>query len=184
MWELDYKESWTLKNWCFGTVVLEKTLESPLDCKEIQRVHPKEDQFTVFIGRTSIEAETAVLGPPDARKPERDFQVKKTPWGKKNSNSLQYFCLEKNITEKPGKLHCVGTTRVRYNLITKSPPRKHRLRLQVLLGYQGRARTQSPATVSYTVGFPLFEGHTRTAVGEPRPGRATFLIMVSPLPGK
>ena len=104
--------------------------------------------------------------------------------GEKNSDSLQYFCLEKNLTEKPGKLHCVGTTRVRYNLITKSPPRKHRLRLQLLLGYQGRARTQSPATVSYTVGFPLFEGHTRTAMGEPRPGRATFLIMVSPLPGK
>ena len=52
MWELDYKESWALKNWCFWTVVLEKTLESPLDCKEIQLVHPKGDQSWVFIGRT------------------------------------------------------------------------------------------------------------------------------------
>ena len=58
MWELDYKESWVLKNWCFWTVVLEKTLESPLDCKEIQPVHPKGDQPWVFIGRTDVEAET------------------------------------------------------------------------------------------------------------------------------
>jgi len=56
MWELDYKESWALKNWCFWTVVLEKTLESPLDCKEIQPVHPKGDQSWVFIGRTDAEA--------------------------------------------------------------------------------------------------------------------------------
>ena len=54
MWELDYKESWALKNWCFWTVVLEKTLESPLDCKEIQPVHPKGDQSWVFIGRTDV----------------------------------------------------------------------------------------------------------------------------------
>ena len=58
MWELDYKESWTLKNWCFWTMVLEKTLESPLDCKEIQPVHPRGDQFWMFFGRTDIEAET------------------------------------------------------------------------------------------------------------------------------
>ena len=61
MWELGYKESWAPKNWCFGTVVLEKTLESPLDCKEIQPVHPKGDQSWVFIGRTDAEAETPVL---------------------------------------------------------------------------------------------------------------------------
>ena len=67
MWELDYKESWALKNWCFWTVVLEETLESPLDCKEIQPVHPKGDQFWVFIGRTDVEAETLVLWPPDAK---------------------------------------------------------------------------------------------------------------------
>ena len=61
MWELDYKESWALKNWCFWTVVLEKTLESPLDCKEIQAVHPKGDQSWVFIGRTDVEAETPMM---------------------------------------------------------------------------------------------------------------------------
>ena len=58
MWELDHKESWVPKNWCFWTVVLEKTLESPLDCKEIQRVHPKGNQSWIFIGRTAAEAET------------------------------------------------------------------------------------------------------------------------------
>ena len=61
----DYKESWALKNWCFWTVVLEKSLESPLDCKEIQPVHPKGDQSWVFIGRT--ETETPILWPPDAK---------------------------------------------------------------------------------------------------------------------
>ena len=66
MWELDYKESWVLKNWCFWTVVLEKTLESPLDCK-IQPVHPKGDQSWVFIGRTDAEAETPILWPPERR---------------------------------------------------------------------------------------------------------------------
>ena len=67
MWELDYKESWALKNWCFWTVVLEKTLESPLDCKEILPVHPKGDQSWIFIGRTDIEAETPILWPPDVK---------------------------------------------------------------------------------------------------------------------
>ena len=61
MWELDCEESWALKNWCFWTVVLEKTLESPLDCKEIQPVHSKGDQFWVFIGRTDVEAEAPIL---------------------------------------------------------------------------------------------------------------------------
>ena len=67
MWELDCEEGWVLKNWCFWTVVLEKTLESPLDCKEIQPVHPKGDQSWVFIGRTDVEAETPILWPPDAK---------------------------------------------------------------------------------------------------------------------
>ena len=67
MWELDYKESWVLKNWCFWTVVLEKTLESPLDCKEIQAIHPKGDQSWVFIGRTDVEAETPIFWPPNAK---------------------------------------------------------------------------------------------------------------------
>ena len=67
MLELDYKESWALKNWCFWTVVLEKTLESPLDCKEIQQVHPKGDQSWVFIGGTDVEAESPITWPPDAK---------------------------------------------------------------------------------------------------------------------
>ena len=67
MWELDCAESWVLKNWCFWTVVLEKTLESPLDCKEIQLVDPKGDHSWLFIGRTDAEAETPVLWPPHVK---------------------------------------------------------------------------------------------------------------------
>ena len=67
MWELNHKESWALKNWCFWTVVLEKTIKSPLDCKEIQPVHPKGDQSWIFTGRTDAEAEAPILWPPDAK---------------------------------------------------------------------------------------------------------------------
>ena len=67
MWELDYKESWVPKNWCFWTVVLEKTLESPLDCKESQPVHSKGDQPWDFFGRNDAEAETPILWPPDVK---------------------------------------------------------------------------------------------------------------------
>ena len=67
MWELDCEESWAPKNWCFWTVVLEKTLASPLDCKEIQPVHPKGVQSWVFIGRTDAEAETPILWPPNVK---------------------------------------------------------------------------------------------------------------------
>ena len=68
MWEWDYKESWAPKNWCFWTVVLEKTLESPLDCKEFKPVNPKGNQSWIFIGRTDAEAEIPILWPPDAKK--------------------------------------------------------------------------------------------------------------------
>ena len=67
MWQLDYKESWVLKDRCFLTVTLEKTLESPLDCKEIQPVHPKGNQSWIFIGRTDVETETPILWPPDVK---------------------------------------------------------------------------------------------------------------------
>ena len=79
MWELDYEESWELKNWCFWTVVLEKALEKPLDCKEIQPVHLKGDQSWVFIGRTDVEAETPILWPPDEKNwfPGKDPDVGK-----------------------------------------------------------------------------------------------------------
>ena len=67
MWELDCEESWAPKNWCFWTVVLEKTLESPLECKQIQPVHPEGDQSLIFTGRTEAEAETPILWAPDAK---------------------------------------------------------------------------------------------------------------------
>ena len=67
MWKLDHKEIWALKNWCFWTVVLEETLESPLDCKEIQAVSPQGNQSWIFIGRTDAEAKTPILWPPDAK---------------------------------------------------------------------------------------------------------------------
>ena len=76
MWELDYKESWAPKNWCFWTVVLDKTLESPLDCKEIQPVHPKGNQSRIFTGRTDVEVETPILWPPDAK----NWVIWKDPW--------------------------------------------------------------------------------------------------------
>ena len=67
MWELNYKESWVPKNWCFWIVVLKETIESPLDCKEIQPVHPKGNRSWVFIRRTDVEAETPILWPPDVK---------------------------------------------------------------------------------------------------------------------
>ena len=66
-WELDYKESWAPKNWCFWTVVLEKTFESPLDCKEIQPLHPTVNQPWIFIGRTDADTETRIVWPPDVK---------------------------------------------------------------------------------------------------------------------
>ena len=90
MWELDYKESWVPKNWCFWTVVLEKTFESPLDCKEIQPVHLKGDQSWVFTGRTDAEAETPIFWPPDAN----NWLIWKDPdagkdWGKEEKGMME-----------------------------------------------------------------------------------------------
>ena len=76
MWELDYKESWAQKNWCFWNVVLEKTLASPSDCKEIQPVHSKGNQSWILIGRIDIEAETPILWPPDVK----SWLIGKRPW--------------------------------------------------------------------------------------------------------
>ena len=90
MWELDYKESRVLKNWCFWTVVLEKTFESPLDCKEIQPV-PKEDQSWVFFGRTDVETETPIFLPPDVWMWELDH---KESWALKN------WCIWTVVLEK------------------------------------------------------------------------------------
>ena len=91
MWEFDCEESWVPKNWCFWTVVLEKTLESPLDCKEIQPVHLKGDQSWVFIGRTDVEADTPILWPPDAK----SWLIWKDPdagedWGKEEKGMTEH----------------------------------------------------------------------------------------------
>ena len=90
MWVLDCEESWAPKNWCFWTVVLEKTLESPLDCKEIQPVHPKGDQSCVFIGRTDAESETPVLWPPHVKSwltgKDPDFE---RAWGQEEKGTTE-----------------------------------------------------------------------------------------------
>ena len=136
MWELDCEESWAPKNWCFWTVVLEKTLEIPLDCKEIKPVRPEGDKSWVFIGRTDAEAETLVLWPPHAKR----WLIGKDPdagrdWGQEekgddrgwdgwmasltrwawvwvNSGSLWW-------TGKPGVLWFMGSQRVRYDWATE-----------------------------------------------------------------
>ena len=90
MWELDYKESWALKNWCFWTVVLEKTLESPLDCREIQPVHPKGNQSWIFIGRTDAEVEAPTLWPSDVK----NWLLRKDP-----DAGRDWMWEEKGITE-------------------------------------------------------------------------------------
>ena len=132
MWELDYKESWAPKNWCFWTIVLEKTLKSPLDCKEIQPVHPKGDQYWVFFGRTYAEAETPVLWPPDAKNQlnwkrpwcweglkvggEGDdrgwdgWTVSLTQWTWVWASSGSWW-----QTGKPGMLQSMGSQRVRWD---------------------------------------------------------------------
>ena len=95
MWELDYKESWAPKNWYFWTVMLEKALESPLDCKEIQPVHPKGDQSWVFIGRTDAEAETLVLWPPH----EKSWLIWKDPDAGKNWGQEEKGMTEDEMAE-------------------------------------------------------------------------------------
>ena len=94
VWDLEYKESWVPKNGCFWTVVLEKTLESPLDCKEIQPVHPKGGQSWVFIGRTDVEAEAPVLWPSDVK----NWLIGKDPdvgkdwrWGEQGTTEDEMF---------------------------------------------------------------------------------------------
>ena len=99
MWELDYKESWAPKNWCFWTVVLEKTLESPLDCKEIQPVHSEGDQPWDFFGRNDVEAETPILWPPHVK----SWLIGKDPdagkdWGQEKTGRQRMRWLD-GITE-------------------------------------------------------------------------------------
>ena len=128
MWELDYKESWVPKNWCFWTVVLEKTLESPLDCKEIQLTHPKGDQSWMFIGRTDVEAETTILWPPDVK----SWLIWKDPgagkdWEQKEKGTTGWYGRMASLTQwmwvwvdsgswwtgRPGVLWSMGSQGVR-----------------------------------------------------------------------
>ena len=90
MWELDHKESWALKNWCIWTVVLEKTLENPLDCKEIKPINPKGNQSWIFIERTDAKAETPIISPPD---------VKNWLFGKDPDAGKDWKWKEKRMTE-------------------------------------------------------------------------------------
>ena len=134
MWELDYKESWAPKNWCFWTVVLEKTLESSLDCKEIQPVHPKADQSWVFIGRTDAEAETPILWPPDVKnwliwqdpdagkdwRQEEKGTTEDEMDGITDLTDMSLSNLQELVnTGKPGVLQSMESKRVRHNWVTE-----------------------------------------------------------------
>ena len=135
MWELDYKESWVPKNWCFWTVVLEKTLESPLDCKVIQPVHPEGDQSWVYIGRTDVAAEAPILWPPHAK----SWLIGKDPdagkdWGQEEQGMTEDemvgwdHWLNGQVwvnsgswwwTGRPGMLRFMGLQRVGHNWVTE-----------------------------------------------------------------
>ena len=136
VWELDYKESWVSKNWCFWTVVLEKTVESSLDCKEIQPVHPKGIQSWIFIGRTDAEAEAPVIWPRDLK----NWLTEKRPWwwerlkaGREGddrgldgwmASPIQWTRTWANSgrwweTGKPGVLQSMGSQRVGHNLASE-----------------------------------------------------------------
>ena len=128
MWEMDHKEGWALKNWCFQTVVLEKTLESPLDCKEIKPVNPKGNESWIFFGRTDAEAETPILWPPGVK----NWLTGKIPdagkeWGKRikgwqrmrlldgitDSMDMSLSKLQVMVKDrKPGVLQSTGLQRV------------------------------------------------------------------------
>ena len=123
MWELDRKEGWAPKNWCFWTVVLEKTLQCPLDCKEIELVHPKGDQSWVFFGRTDAKAETPILWPPHAK----SWLIGKDPdagkdWGREEKGTREDeivewdhqigghgFGLTPGVDDGQGGLACCGS---------------------------------------------------------------------------
>ena len=135
MWELGYKESWALTNWCSWNVVLEKTLESPSDCKDIQPVHPKGNQSWVFIGRTDVEMETPILWPPDAK----NWLIWKDPdagkdWGQEEKGMTEdeiagwHHQLNGHVwvnsrswwwTGRPGVLQSMGLQRVEHDWVTE-----------------------------------------------------------------
>ena len=136
MWKLDYKESWVLKNWCCWTVVLEKTLDSPLECKEIRPVNLKGNQSWLFIGRTDVEAETPILWPPDVK----NWLIGKRPswrwerlkagegddrgWDGWMASPTRWTWVWVGSgcwwwTRKPGVLQSMGLQRVRHDWVTE-----------------------------------------------------------------
>ena len=139
MWELDCEESWAPKNWCFWTVVLEKTLERPLDCKEIQLVHSKGDQSWVFFGRTDAKAETPILWPLHAKRWGQSFHWKRLwcwevlgPGGEGDDRGWDgwmtsptrwtWICVNSGSwwwTGRPGVLRFMGLQRVGHNWATE-----------------------------------------------------------------
>ena len=134
MWEWDYKESWALRNWCFQTVVLEETLESPLDCKEIKPIHLKGNQSLVFIGRTDVEAETPILWPLDANnwliwpwcweRLKTGGEVDDRGWDSWLASLTQWTWVWASSrcwwwTGNPGMLRSMGSQRVGDNLVTE-----------------------------------------------------------------
>ena len=135
MWELDYKESWALKNWWFWAVVLKKSLESPLDCKKIQPVHPKGNQSWVFIGRTDVEAETPIFWPPDVKswliwkdpdvgKDRRQEEKGMRGWDGWMASPTQWTWVWVNSrswwwTGRPGMQRFMGSQRVGHNWATE-----------------------------------------------------------------
>ena len=150
MWELDHKESWVPKNWCFWTVVLEKTLESPLDCKEIQSVHPKGDQCWIFIRRTDVEAEAPILWLPDANswligkdpdagKDWRQEEKGRTGWDGWMVSPTQWTWVWASSgswwwTGRPGMLQSMGSQRVGHDWVTDLNWTEQRCLLQGLEG--------------------------------------------------
>ena len=153
MWKLDYKASWVLKNWCFWTVVLEKSLESPLDCKEIQPVHPKGNQSWIFTGRTDVAAETPIFWPPNAKNwligkdPDagKDWRQEKgttedemVGWhhrlnGHEFTNSGSWWW-----TGRPGGLQSMGSQRVGHNWATELNCGRKTLRSRIQRYSRGR----------------------------------------------
>ena len=133
MWELDYKESWAPKNWSFWTVVLEKTLESPLDCKEIQTVNPKGNQSWIFIGRTDVEAEAPLLWPPDGKSWHMTLMLGKIEGKGEGEDRVRDGCMASPTqwtwvlvnsgswcwTGRPGILQSMGSQRVGHDWATE-----------------------------------------------------------------
>ena len=134
MWELDWEEGWAPKNWCFWSLVLEKTLESPLGCKEIQPVHPKGDQPWDFFGRNDAKAETPVLWPPRAKSwlIGKDSDAGRD-WGQEEKGTTEdemagwHLCFDGRVwvnsgswwwTGRPGVLQFMGSQRVIHDWVT------------------------------------------------------------------